>query len=90
MQEKIFKMQQFASYIHLFFMHLLANIVWREKKNMIFIFIFRKQLARLFEVLLMALITYFSIIIKQFKKNFFEAQRDIFFCQTVIASNSTS
>ena len=57
---------------------------------MIFIFIFRKQLARLFEVLLMALITYFSIIIKQFKKNFFEAQRDIFFCQTVIASNSTS
>ena len=70
MQEKIFKMQQFASYIHLFFMHLLANIVWREK-NMIFIFIFRKQLARLFEVLLMALITYFSIIIiKQFLKKF--------------------
>ena len=43
-------------------------------------FIFRKQLARLFEVLLMALITYFSIIIKLFKKKiFFEAHRDIFF-----------
>ena len=90
MQEKIFTMQQFASYIHLFFMHLLANIVWREK-NLIFIFIFRKQLARLFEVLLMVLIILISVLLLHyFKKNILRGPKRFFFCQTVIASNSTS